>query len=253
MEIKHQSEVIEWLRFILAVLVVFMHAPIIGIDNYSENINSGGVIPVLMILIKRGIGSVAVPTFFFISGYLFYVKLQDWDWDVFGQKIKKRIRTVLFPYLLWNILTVLFFILVIFADKRSLNAVCDFCIISIVLLVGILFSFGNYDSAYKILWPLFTVSGVLATICIASFLLRNTLVSVHHNLSNSSFFLFAAHFPLINYLAYLINCIFYGNSMFLHTVKYLATPIILILILEICYFSMKRYSSRLLDHLTGGR
>lgn len=41
-EIKHQSEVIEWLRFILAVIVVFMHAPIIGIDNYSENINSGG-------------------------------------------------------------------------------------------------------------------------------------------------------------------------------------------------------------------
>lgn len=42
MEIKHQSEVIEWLRFILAALVVFMHAPVIDIDNYSENINSGG-------------------------------------------------------------------------------------------------------------------------------------------------------------------------------------------------------------------
>ena len=125
--------------------------------------------------------------------------------------------------------------------------------ISIVLLIGILFSFGNYDSAYKILWPLFTVSGVPATICIASFLLRNTLVTVHHNLSNSSFFVFAAHFPLINYLANLINRIFYGNSMFFHTVKYLATPIILILILDICYFYMKRYSPRLLNHLTGGR
>lgn len=125
--------------------------------------------------------------------------------------------------------------------------------ISIVLLIGILFSFGNYDSAYKILWPLFTVSGVATTISLASFLLRNSFVSVHHNLSNSSFFLFAAHFPLINYLAYLIHRIFYGNSMFLHTVKYLATPIILILILEICYFYMKRYSPRLLNHLTGGR
>lgn len=369
MEIKHQSEVIEWLRFILAALVVFMHAPVIDIDNYSENINSGGVIPVLMILIKRGIGSVAVPTFFFISGYLFYLKLQDWDWDVFGKKIKKRIRTVLFPYVLWNVLTALFFILVIFASKRNLNAIWVFCsergwglmlwnnarygesitfitnlfgvpmhnsapidgplwfvrdllvcfifapiiyrflnkkvlsvllvllilnvwipiegfsiisvfyfswggyfsrknlcfvnvfnkwknysyMISIVLLIGIMFSFGNNDSAYKIIWPLFTVSGVAATISIASFLLRNTFVTVHHNLANSSFFLFAAHFPLINYFAYLINHVFDGNSTFLHTAKYFAAPIILILILEICYFSMKRYSPCLLNHLTGGR
>lgn len=34
MEIKHQSEVIEWLRFILAVIVVFMHAPIIYNDFF---------------------------------------------------------------------------------------------------------------------------------------------------------------------------------------------------------------------------
>ena len=90
-EVKHQSKVIEWLRFALAALVVFMHAPVIGVENYSENIYSGGVLPVLMILIKRGIGSVAVPTFFFISGYLFFVKLEHWSWDVFAQKIKKRI------------------------------------------------------------------------------------------------------------------------------------------------------------------
>lgn len=40
--LKQQSNVIEWLRFTLAALVVFMHTPIIGVENYSENINFWG-------------------------------------------------------------------------------------------------------------------------------------------------------------------------------------------------------------------
>ena len=368
-EVKHQSKVIEWLRFALAALVVFMHAPVIGVENYSENIYSGGVLPVLMILIKRGIGSVAVPTFFFISGYLFFVKLEHWSWDVFAQKIRKRIGSVFIPYILWNMLTAAFFMLMLFASKHSIESVWNFCsergwglmlwnngrfgesitfvtnifgvpmhnaapidgplwfvrdllvcfifaplifkflnkyvlsvlfvllvfnvwipiegfsiisvfffswggyfsrkricfveefnkwkshsyVICTALLIGILFSFGNCDFAYKILWPLFTVWGVVATISIASHLLRKKIVSVHKNLSSSSFFLFASHFMLINYMAYAINCLCPVNSMFLQTLKYLATPFILIIVLEICYFAMKRYFPRPLSYLTGGR
>lgn len=46
----------------------------------------------------------AVPTFFFISGFLFYQKLEKWEWGVWRAKMKSRINTLIVPYLIWNIL-----------------------------------------------------------------------------------------------------------------------------------------------------
>lgn len=45
----------------------------------------------------------AVPTFFLISGYLFYHHLEQWDWHTYGDKLRRRIHTILIPYIGWNI------------------------------------------------------------------------------------------------------------------------------------------------------
>jgi len=55
-----------------------------------------------------GFCRVAVPIFFMISGYLFYSNIRNWK-DCLP-KIKKRMRTLLVPYLLWNLLFVLVFL-----------------------------------------------------------------------------------------------------------------------------------------------
>ena len=91
-----QSYCIAWTRFILSVLVVFIHIPHpseIGLD-FS-----------LYAFISQGIARVAVPAFFVISGYLFSIGLEDdWSWPRWWGKVKKRLLTVLIPYLLWNLI-----------------------------------------------------------------------------------------------------------------------------------------------------
>lgn len=43
----------------------------------------------------------AVPTFFLISGWLFFQKLQVWNWAVWKTKMNKRLHTLVIPYFLW--------------------------------------------------------------------------------------------------------------------------------------------------------
>ena len=47
-----------------------------------------------------------VPLFFIISGFLFFYR-KDFDGNVYKQKLKSRARTLLIPFLLWNIIAVI--------------------------------------------------------------------------------------------------------------------------------------------------
>lgn len=99
-----QSQTIDWLRFPMAVAVVMLH--------YSKTVflEAEGTLRFLCILFQEGICRLAVPCFFFISGYLFFSKLEDkWDWDIWKGKMQKRAKTLLLPYLLWNIIAFLAF------------------------------------------------------------------------------------------------------------------------------------------------
>lgn len=94
---KIQSQAIDWLRFPMAVAVVVLH--------YSKTViqNADGALQFLCILFQEGLCRLAVPCFFFISGYLFFSKLEDkWSWGVWKSKIGKRAKTLLLPYILWN-------------------------------------------------------------------------------------------------------------------------------------------------------
>ena len=60
----------------------------------------------------HGIARLAVPTFFLISGYFFFYQLKKWDKSVYFGKLRKRLHTLLIPYLLWNGIPVLGIIIV---------------------------------------------------------------------------------------------------------------------------------------------
>ena len=98
------SQVIDALRFPCAVFVVLIHAwwvePQSGPAAYSFP-------ELFQIFFAQGICRIAVPLFFFISGYLFFTKLERWDWKVYFGKLKKRTKTLLVPYLLWISLAIL--------------------------------------------------------------------------------------------------------------------------------------------------
>lgn len=49
--------------------------------------------------------SACVPTFFFISGFLFFYKVKNFDRNVYLQKLKSRFRTLFIPFVFWNMLS----------------------------------------------------------------------------------------------------------------------------------------------------
>lgn len=95
---KKTSDVIMLSRFPLAVLVVFIHS--VGDINGSYYH--------LRDFISHSLLSFVVPAFFIMSGYLFFMNVEDrtiskWYRD----KIKKRAKTLLLPYVIWNLITLM--------------------------------------------------------------------------------------------------------------------------------------------------
>lgn len=102
-----ESETIDWLRPVMAFMVICLHVQMFYVDEHWSM--SGGVFSVFVIYLCKILCTVAVPTFFFISGFLFFRGLQDWDTDIWKHKVKKRLRTLLVPFLLWNVIALIAF------------------------------------------------------------------------------------------------------------------------------------------------
>ena len=79
------------LSFICIVFVVFRHALIIIDDKIPY--------PFLQSFTTNGFTFIAVPLFFIISGYLYFLSYKNTIEDYFS-KTKKRINTLLIPYLI---------------------------------------------------------------------------------------------------------------------------------------------------------
>jgi fucose 4-O-acetylase-like acetyltransferase len=99
------SKRINSLRFLLIVFVVIIHNGI-SAKSFSQR-NIMAIIPDYVENIQRLVGiitAVAVPMFFLFSAYFLYLKEQK-----FIPIMKKKCRTILLPYFLWNLLLVLFY------------------------------------------------------------------------------------------------------------------------------------------------
>ena len=86
------SRVLAWLRLPLAVLVVFIHT------NYPQQ-----SMPVYLVgnFLSNGLAYIAVPAFFFISGYLFFAKYQSFGAHEYMSAMSNRFFSLAVPYFLW--------------------------------------------------------------------------------------------------------------------------------------------------------
>ena len=103
--VKLQSATIDLLRFPLAIMVIFIHMnpDVINlVDADFSLISEHGLYNVTGILLSHVLTHIAVPTFYFISGFLFFFNFQEWSWDGYKKKLYRRIKTLFVPYLLWN-------------------------------------------------------------------------------------------------------------------------------------------------------
>lgn len=102
------SKTISYLRFPLTAGVVFIHfnlargLDIHGVKYGLDNPEWYFFIPHL---ISGVLPTIGVPLFFIISGFLFFYRA-DFDKGVYTQKLRTRTRTLLVPYLLWNVIAI---------------------------------------------------------------------------------------------------------------------------------------------------
>lgn len=101
------SKTFTLLRFPLMIGVVMIHCDIT--DQLSPNLQvqwAGNV----MYLFSNVIGRFSVPMFFIISGFLFF-RNGIFDYSTYISKLRNRVNTLLIPYLLWNLIGFLYFVI----------------------------------------------------------------------------------------------------------------------------------------------
>lgn len=102
---------ITWLRFPLIFFIILLHCySVVNLEGHSSVNYFRAVYPLALWLGESG-----VPGFFFISGMLFYLSKKS-----YSQKLHSRLRTLLVPYLIWNTLLLLLYI-VAYATGHSLD------------------------------------------------------------------------------------------------------------------------------------
>ena len=105
------SKTITFLRLPLIIAVVFIHTNLDKVNIGGKFLISQGQFPLhdmLNQLLSEEFARIAVPLFFFMSGFLFF-RQSEFSLSVYKAKLKKRIHTLLIPYVFWNIV-VLFLI-----------------------------------------------------------------------------------------------------------------------------------------------
>lgn len=106
---EHKFEVIDCLRVVLVILIIFLHA--YTATMFVEWLHKGYPMYAFITYNFALLGGyIAVPFFFFISGFLFFSSSHG---KVnYYKKWRRRIHTLLIPYIIWNaiILIMLYFL-----------------------------------------------------------------------------------------------------------------------------------------------
>lgn len=103
------SECIYFLRFPLAILVVFVHAFGTHIDVsqlHASGFTGAVIYDYIRLFFSEVLGRSAVPLFFIFSGYLLFKNINEYSKDIYIAKLRKRWNSLVVPYFLWIILMV---------------------------------------------------------------------------------------------------------------------------------------------------
>lgn len=104
---KRQSELIKAMRFPLIVLVLYVHSIRPEAVPMEWSLDGQNIFRIFTEIVSHYIGGLSLCWFFFFSGYLFYYNKKrrfGSSW-VLG-KYKRRVKSILVPYLVWNLLNV---------------------------------------------------------------------------------------------------------------------------------------------------
>lgn len=96
-----RQESLDLLRFPLAVIIVIVH--VFGsFDTENLPISTG-----VNCFIDAFLRGQSVPIYYFISGYVFFLGINNYTLDRYKSKLQNRVKTLLIPFIIWNILLVI--------------------------------------------------------------------------------------------------------------------------------------------------
>lgn len=121
---QYLSDKIKILSFCSIILVLYIHS---GFHDYPHEILGMKMNHILQNTISGMIGQCAVPLFYMISGYLFFLNTEKGITSI-TRKIKKRIKTLLIPFIIACLFFPLFYLLIeiIPGTDRFINSQNDF-------------------------------------------------------------------------------------------------------------------------------
>ncbi|MCS2449223.1 acyltransferase [Bacteroides thetaiotaomicron] len=94
------------MRFPLMVLLLFAHVlPMVSVP-IEMNLSGMNIYHLVSEGISHNLSRIRNPLFFLFSGFFFFRKLEKWSFDFYRSQLKKRVRSLLLPYFLWNILMI---------------------------------------------------------------------------------------------------------------------------------------------------
>ena len=107
------------IRFPLIVMVLLIHVYEGAIMVNGEMIGTGNaeVYNFLGRVLSKNLFGLAVPTFYFIAGYLFFLN-EEFNKQVYLKQIKKRFKSLVIPYLFWNFWMILFMLFYQFVGNK---------------------------------------------------------------------------------------------------------------------------------------
>ncbi len=101
---QYLSDKFRVISLLSAILVLYIHS-----GFHDNEIQGMPINHITQNVISGSLGSMAVPVFYILSGFLFFLKVPSGMLSIF-QKMRKRIHTILIPYLIGCTFCLLFFI-----------------------------------------------------------------------------------------------------------------------------------------------
>lgn len=150
---QRMSYAITWLRFPLIFLIILLHCYSVQKLEGSHEVYFKVLYPFSLWL-----GETGVPGFFFISGFLFFLSKKT-----YSQKLRARVHTLLIPYLLWNFMLLILYLMAwAFGYLQDINGryLADYTFIDYLRLF---WDRGSYDHGnfVPLLCPLWYIRNLL--------------------------------------------------------------------------------------------
>lgn len=98
------SRSLDMLRFPLALFVIMEHVFVANMFGLTTTPDS--LAGCMILFVKVFISGQSVPVYFFISGFLFFLGYRL-TMESFSKKISTRVKSLLVPYIIWNVLAVI--------------------------------------------------------------------------------------------------------------------------------------------------